>query len=229
LNALLPPDLGARWHTWLHILTSFSQIHIPRCVAFTERSSQVHIFCDSSERAYGAAFYIRATEDDKTRIRLVCSKSRLEPVKRVTLTRLELLAALVGERLLHCFCILTGYDIAQAILCTNATVALGWIQSDPNRWQTFTCNRVTEIQSHTTPAQWRHCPGPDNPVDHFTRVLLDDQIQSVYIWWHGPLCLHTLWSAGLPEPPQVSLSPKRKGDTKSSSVDIHNRQYFRRF
>jgi hypothetical protein len=55
--------------TVAHLVTQFnlSEVHIPRWVGFTERSSQFHVFCDSSERAYGAAFYIRATEEDKTR------------------------------------------------------------------------------------------------------------------------------------------------------------------
>jgi len=65
-------------------------------------------------------------------------------------------------------------------------VALGWICSDPNRWKTFVCNRVTEIQTYTNPAQWRHCQGLDNPADHLSRGLLGDQIQSLNIWWHGP-------------------------------------------
>ena len=93
------------------------------------------------------SLYIRSTKDDQTLTRLACSKNRLAPVKRITLPRLELLAALVGTRLLHYFCTATGYDINQAILCLDATVALGWIRSDQNRWKTFVCNRVTEIHT----------------------------------------------------------------------------------
>ena len=45
---------------------------------------------------------------------------------------MELLAALVVTRLLHYFCTATNYNINQAILRSDATVALGWICSDPN-------------------------------------------------------------------------------------------------
>jgi hypothetical protein len=68
-------------------------------------------------------------------------------------------------------------------------VALGWIRSDPNRWKTFVCNRVMEIQTYTTPTQCRHCLGLDNPADHLSQGLIGDQIQSLDIWWHGPSCL----------------------------------------
>ena len=186
-NELLPSDLGARWHTWVSTLPSLSQARIPRWLGtFRDSNTQVHVFCDASEKAYGAALYIRAAGDENTCTNLACSKNRLAPVKKVTLPRLELLAALVGARLLQYFCKATGYDISQAVLWTDATVTLGWVRSDPNRWKTFVCNRVTEIQAYTTPTQWRHCPGQENPADHLTRGLLGNQILSSNAWWHGP-------------------------------------------
>ena len=184
-NRILPSDLETQWHAWVSTLTSLSQLHIPRWLATSNGNFQVHVFCDASEKAYGAALYIRLIEGDKTLTRLACSKNRLAPVKRTTLPRLELLAALVGTRLLHYFCTATDYDINQAILWSDATVALGWIRSDPNRWKTFVCNRVTEIQTFTNPTQWRHCPGRENPADYLSRGLLGDQIQSLNVWWHG--------------------------------------------
>jgi hypothetical protein len=47
-------------------------------------------------------------------VRLVCSKNRLAPVKKITLPRLELLEALVGARLLQYFCRETGMDTRNA-------------------------------------------------------------------------------------------------------------------
>jgi len=144
---------------------------------------QNHVFCDASERAYGSALYIRSTKDDKTLVCLTSSKNRLAPLKKVTLPRLELLAALVGTRLLHYFCTVTSYDINQAILRSEATMDLGWIRSDPNRWKNFAT--VTEIQTLTNPTEWKHCPELDNPANHLLHGLLGDQIQSLNIWRHG--------------------------------------------
>jgi len=76
---------------------------------------------------------------------------RLAPVKKITLPRLEILAALVRARLLQYFCRETSLDIRDATLLTDVTVALCWIRSIPSRWKTFVCNRVTEIQTYTTP------------------------------------------------------------------------------
>ena len=119
----------------------------------------------------------------------MCSKSRLAPVKKTTLPRLELLAALVGTRLLKYYCKTTNFDSRKATLWTDSTVALGWIKSDANRWKTFVCNRVTEIQASTSPSQWRHCPGEDNPADHLTRGTTPDNLEALDTWWHGPFWL----------------------------------------
>jgi hypothetical protein len=65
---------------------------------------EVYVFGDASERAYGAAIYLRSVVDNAATVRLICSKARLALIKRLTLPRLELLAALVATRLLRYFC-----------------------------------------------------------------------------------------------------------------------------
>ena len=55
-DELLPTDMGARWHTLVSGLSSLSQQHVPRWLTSSrELSYQTHVFCDASERAYGAA------------------------------------------------------------------------------------------------------------------------------------------------------------------------------
>jgi len=186
-DELLPSDLGALWNTWVTAMPPLAQLRVPRWLGTVDSSHlQVHVFFDASERAYGAAFYVRACTVDRNVVRLACSKNRLAPVKKVTLPRLELLAALVGARLLHYFCQATCIDITEATLWSDSTVALGWIRQDPNRWKTFVCNRVTEIHSYTTPSQWRHCPGKDNPADLLSRGVTAEQLKIMDVWWFGP-------------------------------------------
>jgi len=116
-DELLPSDLGALWNTWVSTLPHLAQLRIPRWVGTADRSHpQFHVLCDASERAYGAALYIRSCVVNDNVVHLACSKNRLAPVKKVTLPRLELLAALVGARLLRYFCHATGLDITEATL-----------------------------------------------------------------------------------------------------------------
>jgi hypothetical protein len=122
-------------------------------------------------------------------VQLMCSKNRLAPLKRVTLPCLELLAALLGAKLLRYFCQAMDYPITDATLWSDSMVTLGWIRGDPNNWKTFVCNRVTEIQVSTTPSQWRHCPGETNPADCLSRGLSADELASFDLWWNGPAWL----------------------------------------
>jgi len=190
-----------------HIIT----LYIPRWLVTSIGSFQVHVFCNASERAYGTTLYIRSTKDDKTLIRLACSKNRLAPIKRVTLPRLKLLAALVGTRLLHCFCTAIGYNINQALLWSNATVALGWIRSDPNRYNTFVCNSHGDTNTHESRAvetlSWA-----GQPCCLSLTGLLGDQIQNLDIWWYGPswlACPAEDWPSGTP-PTNHPLSEEKK-------------------
>lgn len=185
---VLPTDLATNWHSWISKLHNLSALRIPRWIGTTEQDQhpEIHMFCDASERAYGAVIYVISTTDNIRSGRLVCSKNRLAPVKKVTLPRLELLAALVGSRLLHYLCQQTGFDASKATLWSDSTITLGWIRSDPNQWKTFVCNRATEILDYTTPSQWRHCPGDQNPADYLTRGMEADQLVSLERWWFGP-------------------------------------------
>jgi hypothetical protein len=88
----------------------------------------------------------------ETTVQIVYSKNRLAALK-VTLLRLELIATLVGARLLNYYCKEMGHDITKATLWSDSTVVLGWILNDRNSWKKFVGNLVTEIQTYTTPTQ----------------------------------------------------------------------------
>ena len=56
---------------------------------------ELHVFCDVSDKSYGAAAYLKYHSN----VSLVIAKSGVAPVKAITLPRLELMAALIGLRL----------------------------------------------------------------------------------------------------------------------------------
>ena len=144
-------------------------------------------------------------------VHFACSKNRQTPVN-VTLPRLELLVAPVGAILLHYFCHGTCNDITETSLWIDSTVAWVWVRQDPNRWKNFVCNHVTEIQSYTTPSQWRHCPGKDNPADLLSRGATAEQLKTMDVWWLGPSWLMQPPQHWPPNTPPVDNSlPEGKG------------------
>ncbi|XP_065095795.1 uncharacterized protein LOC135717594 [Ochlerotatus camptorhynchus] len=72
-----------------------------RCVLFPSPTSlQIHIFTDASDHAYGACVYIRSTNSNGcVKVALLTSKSKVAPIKKQSIPRLELCGALVRAEL----------------------------------------------------------------------------------------------------------------------------------
>ncbi|KAK3752075.1 hypothetical protein QZH41_005571 [Actinostola sp. cb2023] len=84
-----------QWLKWLHDIENLKSLQIPRRYFNNDvTNKQLHIFCDSSQQAYGAVAYLRGTSGNKVYTFLLMAKTRVAPVKSQTLPRLELLAAL---------------------------------------------------------------------------------------------------------------------------------------
>ena len=94
----------SRWEHWLADLPRLSEINVKRCykpASFEEVNQvQLHHFSDASQYAYGAASYLRLVDaDGNVHCSLVIGKSRLAPLKAITIPRLELSAAVVSVKL----------------------------------------------------------------------------------------------------------------------------------
>ncbi|XP_060597241.1 uncharacterized protein LOC132751136 [Ruditapes philippinarum] len=91
---------------WLSILIDIRKIdtlQIQRCVcAFTGHSKKYLLlcFCDASEKAFSTVIYLHVSEKNTTDVNVIFAKTRLAPIKKLTIPRLELLAVLIGLRCL---------------------------------------------------------------------------------------------------------------------------------
>jgi len=98
----IPPELSIAWKEHYQSLTDINALQIPRKVISANKSKQFEIygFGDASEKAYGACLYA-VSEDDQGMIRsqLVFAKARVAPLKTISISRLELEAALLLSRL----------------------------------------------------------------------------------------------------------------------------------
>lgn len=104
----LPEDLLKLWNQWCTELLDIRNITISRCyyAALKDEDTpvkrEVRVFSDASENAYYAAVYLQIVpEDGECTVTLITSKTRVAPLKRVTLPRLELLGALIGATFVH--------------------------------------------------------------------------------------------------------------------------------
>ena len=90
----IPTEIRKAWLYFREQLTQAELIRIPRWFG-TFKSSvwQSHGFSDASERAYAAALYIVVPADNRFIAHLVAAKSKVAPVKVVSLPKLELCGA----------------------------------------------------------------------------------------------------------------------------------------
>ncbi|GFW18204.1 uncharacterized protein TNCV_4007441 [Trichonephila clavipes] len=100
-NDLLPAEEYREWQQFLVSLENINNIEIPRriLVAFPE-VIEIHGVADASERCYGAAVYCKSKNlKSETLVRLITSKSRVSPIKSLTIPRFELCAAVLLAKL----------------------------------------------------------------------------------------------------------------------------------
>ncbi|XP_071581100.1 uncharacterized protein [Temnothorax nylanderi] len=98
----LPENEAARWLRFKAELPVLANIKVPRLLTKGAPSylRTVHGFADASERAYAAVLYLRAEgEDGEIKVTMINAKSKVAPLKQVTLARLELSAAELLARL----------------------------------------------------------------------------------------------------------------------------------
>ncbi|KAH1014408.1 hypothetical protein HUJ04_003249 [Dendroctonus ponderosae] len=185
----LPTDLKENWKTNSRKLSDVSHLKISRWVFESKDISeiQIHVFSDASMVAYGACIYIRAIYEDKSvSSNFLCSKSRIAPIKTVSLPRLELCGALLHSRLVHRVVPALQLKIGNVFLWTDSTIVLCWLRGTPNRWTTFVANRIAEMQELTSTFTWNHVGSKENPADCISRGISVSEIMDKHLWWHGP-------------------------------------------
>lgn len=93
-DAPVPVDIYNEWQQIRQQLTQIIGIRILRWLGLSEhRNVSLHGFADASTLAYGAVLYVRVETSDRIECTLVAAKSRVAPLKTITIPRLELCAA----------------------------------------------------------------------------------------------------------------------------------------
>lgn len=188
-----PIEVVQSWASYSDQLPQLADLRIPRkLTSRVAKSCELHGFCDSSETAYGAVIYLRyIDENGDIQVTFVCSKARVAPLKRISLPRLELCAAVLLADLYKYVCdtYLTHIQIDSVFLWSDATIVLHWLRSHSSRWATFVANRVSHIQEITPPEWWYHVSSGDNPADICSRGLFPSEMLNNTLWWAGPCWL----------------------------------------
>jgi hypothetical protein len=211
----VPPSIENLWSQFLTDLRHLPNLQIPRKVIISSPAVviELHGFCDASIQAYGACVYIRSIDQhNNINVHLLCAKSRVAPLKPISLPRLELCGALLLTRLVARISKTLNLNLQKQYYWTDSSIVLAWISANANSWQTFVANRISEIQDTTTRADWNHVRSKDNPADIVSRGMSPKELMNSDLWWHGPAWLRTPsenWPKSYPDQTQ-SVPEKRK-------------------
>ena len=198
-DTLINDELMFEWYKWIEGTNSIG-LRFKRCYLPPQEvdNLQIHTFFYASELAFAAVVYIRAEHDGKATVSLVASKSKIAPMSKTTIPRLELLGGLLAAKLwTNVYNTLKPSDtkISRSYFWGDSQDALAWIKNgDEVRYKQFVQNRVVKIHELTVDLPWNHVPGKENPADLPSRGINPSDLLDNEFWRNGPS-----WLAQSPE------------------------------
>ncbi len=193
----LSDEYCSRWEQWKADLPALEQFSVARCLKPDNFGKvviqEVHSFSDASSIGYGQVSYLRQENDQgEITCAFLMGKARLNPLKPITIPRLELAAALLSAKIgtnLE-----TELDVSDSMYWTDSMTVIRYINNDQARYKTFVANRVQEIRELTKADQWCFVDGYDNPADDASRGMTIHNFLKEQRWIKGP---DFLWKSQL--------------------------------
>ena len=131
-----------------------------------------HYFSDASQSGYGQYSYIRYV-NDRAQIHgcLLIGKSRVTPLKFISVPRLELTVAALSVKNSEKLREELDIHVDGEAFWTDSQVVLGYINIDFRRFKVFVANGVQQIRYPTITKQWNFIENCNNPADDASRGL----------------------------------------------------------
>ena len=158
------------------------------------------------------------------------TKSRVVPLKQITIPRLKLSAASIAVRLDKMMRRELKLPIEDSVFWTDSTSVPKYIMSEDRRFHTFVANRVALIRDGSSPCQWRYIKSKQDPADDASRGLTADALLGSSRWLLGPeflmktedywpKCTETLERIS-DEDPEVKKEAKARGTSQKKDPKL---------
>ena len=140
------------WQAWRTELLDVSQIHIERCLQPSDfgdiAAAELHHFSDASTVAYGSGSYMRlVSKSGQIKCSLLYARSRVAPLKSVTIPRLELAAATLSVQQDEMLRRELSIQVDSSTFYTDSSIVLAYIRNERRRFHTYVANRLAIIHS----------------------------------------------------------------------------------
>jgi hypothetical protein len=132
LGRKTPKRRRSKFQKWYDELLSVDKrVEIPRICTGGESDRkfwEIHTFADASGSAFAAVVFLRVKSSEKVSVQLMLAKSRVAPIKHITIPRLELLACLIGSRLAATVRRALKLVDVPEFYWTDSSTVLSWIE-----------------------------------------------------------------------------------------------------
>ncbi|GFV76317.1 integrase catalytic domain-containing protein [Trichonephila clavipes] len=183
----IPQQLTEDWLRFQKAFNAINYLTVPRWVILTaDNIVELHGFADASSLAYAAAIYCRQKHNGKIKVQLLVSKTKVAPVKQVSIPRLELCGAHLLSKLFKSVLRTLEYYTFDVFAWTDSKIVLSWLSGHPRQWKTFVANGTSEIIEVLPTKHWRHVPSKENPADIAFRGIDPKCLPDCKLWWQGP-------------------------------------------
>ena len=219
----IPTNMRGKWIELFKEMKELNNISFRRPLLTTDVTEKpsLCLFSDASQEAFGACAYLRQKiENGKFDVRFVAAKTRVAPLKQLTIPRLELQAAVLASRLAKTIQEESRIEFKDVNFFTDSSITLAWIQSPSRSYKPFVSSRIGEIQSNSDPSQWKHIPGENNVADELSRGIHVHELNGR--WMHGPEFLRTaegFWPTKAIPSPVKEDSERRKATKVCLSIN----------
>ena len=178
----LPDCFLQQWKILYEDFVLLSNVRFPRIVALEGSEYILHLFCDSSQIAYGCVLYL-TTNSSST---LLFAKAKVAPIKTKTLPQLELTAVWLGTKVAkYVVSNFNSITFSDVIVWSDSEVCLQWIRNN-NSNLTYVKNRVAEIREISSNYKFYHVVSNQNPADLLTRGMSYNDFIKSDLWFSGP-------------------------------------------
>ncbi|XP_062539188.1 uncharacterized protein LOC134207494 [Armigeres subalbatus] len=184
-------ELLPKWRYWCLYMQRLGEVTVPRCFfkgmnSYALEDVEAHLFVDASEAACAAVLYLRCIQNSVPKCALIAGKTKVAPLKPISVPRLELQAAMIGTRMMDSVLRSLDIHVSRRYLWSDYSTVLCWLRSDSRRYYQFVAVRVGEILTLTSADEWHYVPSKINIADAATKWKEGPSFDPNDSWFTAP-------------------------------------------
>ena len=174
-DQVLPEEYREKFVSLMQLLGEMRKLRFPRALLPSDASRaaipDLLVFGDGSKQAFCTLAYVRWEDNSgAARCTLVGGKTRVAPLRKISIPRLELLGAVAAVRLAAAIQEAVNFTFRRRYFFTDSTAVYGMIRGECGAFQEFIGTRTGEIKNKSDPLQeWFWIPTDENLADMGTR------------------------------------------------------------